>query len=97
MKQNVDVVFRSPNRERNHAVILGNPREVGPQAGLKFRRDGFAAIFGAEDHMDVVPRKCVCQMCRPFRGLCYLTMGAHRCRGGLRCFVPDGTAAYAWG
>jgi hypothetical protein len=65
MKQNVHVVFRSANRERDHAVILGNSCEVGPQARLKVLRNGIAAIFGAEDHMDVVPGKCMSQCVAP--------------------------------
>jgi hypothetical protein len=65
MKQNVDVVFRSANRERNHLVILGNPCQVGPQARLKVLRNGIAAIFGAEDHVDVIPGKCMCQCVAP--------------------------------
>jgi hypothetical protein len=65
VKQDVYVVFCPADRHGNHFVVLTNPGQVSPQSRLPFFRNGFAAILGAEDQMDVVPGKGMCHSVAP--------------------------------
>ena len=53
----MNAVLRPADREGNHFVILANPAEVSPQSRLPFFCDRIAAIFHAEDEMDMVSGK----------------------------------------
>src|SRR5712691_10289108 len=55
MQQDVNVILRPANHERNHFVVLTNAGQVSPQPRLQFLLNCAAAILGAEDHMEVVP------------------------------------------
>jgi hypothetical protein len=65
VQQDVCVVLCAANRQGNHFVVFANRGQVSPQSRLPFFRDGIAAVLGAEDQMDVVPRKGMCHSVAP--------------------------------
>ncbi len=65
MKQKVDVVFSSADSQHIYVMVLRNSREIGPEARLQFLSYDFAALFGAEDHVDIIFRERMRQCVAP--------------------------------
>ncbi len=65
MNQNVNVVLRPSNRERNHFMVLTNPGQISPQSRLPLFRNGILAVLGAENQMDMIPGKRMCHSAAP--------------------------------
>ncbi len=53
------MVLRAADGVDNDFEVVANACGIGPEARLKFRGDGFAAIFGAEDNVQQVLGVCV--------------------------------------
>ena len=65
MKQKVDVVFSSADGQHIYVMVLRNSHEIGPEARLQFLFNDFAALFGAEDHVDIIFRERMRQCVAP--------------------------------
>jgi len=59
------VVLGPTDGKGNYFVVLTNPGTVRPQSRLPFFRNGVAAVLCAEDQMEMVPRKGMCQSVAP--------------------------------
>ena len=88
---------------RSPSLLESHPGQVSPQSRLPFFRNGLAAVFGAEDQMDMVPGKGMCHSVAPLGlyGIAFHSppLPLHFVqgkRGGLRSVVPDGTGERMW-
>jgi len=55
----MNVVLQPANRMDENAEVFADACRIGPHFRLEFRRNGFAPVFGAEDHMNCVLGVCV--------------------------------------
>src|SRR5712692_5661223 len=55
----MNVVLHAANGMDENAEVFADACRIGPHFRLEFRRNGFAPVFGAEDHMNCVLGVCV--------------------------------------